>query len=78
MRRTDFPLLHWYAFMNLARVLELLDRIPDAASAADKAAEAARSRAASWPSAVPGRRRHGCGLDAPGRPIMPVPGGSSR
>jgi ATP/maltotriose-dependent transcriptional regulator MalT len=42
MRPTDFPLLHWYAFMNLARVLELLGRIPDAASAADKAAEAAR------------------------------------
>jgi class 3 adenylate cyclase/tetratricopeptide (TPR) repeat protein len=40
--RSDGPLLHWYAFTNLARVLELLGRIPDAASAADKGAEAAR------------------------------------
>ena len=62
MRRTDFPLLHWYAFMNLARVLELLDRIPDAASAADKAAEAPGSRAASWPSAVPGDGDTAAGL----------------
>jgi ATP/maltotriose-dependent transcriptional regulator MalT len=42
IRRTDCPLLHWYAFMNLARVLELIGHFPDAASAADKAAEAAR------------------------------------
>ena len=28
-RRSDFLLLHWYAFMNLARVLELLGRIPE-------------------------------------------------
>jgi tetratricopeptide (TPR) repeat protein len=42
IRRSDFLLLHWYTFMNLARVLELLGRIPDAASAADKAADAAR------------------------------------
>jgi class 3 adenylate cyclase/tetratricopeptide (TPR) repeat protein len=42
VRRTDFLHLHWYALMSLARVLELLGRIPDAASAADEAAEAAR------------------------------------
>jgi ATP/maltotriose-dependent transcriptional regulator MalT len=42
VRRTDFLHLHWYALMGLARVLELLGRIPDAASAADEAAEAAR------------------------------------
>ena len=42
VRRTDFLHLHWYALMGLARVLELLGRIPDAVSAADEAAEAAR------------------------------------
>ena len=42
VRQTDFLHLHWYALMGLARVLELLGRIPDAASAADEAAEAAR------------------------------------
>jgi hypothetical protein len=42
VRRTDFLHLHWYALMGLARVLELLGRIPDAVSAANEAAEAAR------------------------------------
>jgi tetratricopeptide (TPR) repeat protein len=42
VRPTDFLNLHWYAFLNLARVMELLGRNPEAAAAADEAAEAAR------------------------------------
>jgi class 3 adenylate cyclase/tetratricopeptide (TPR) repeat protein len=39
---SDFLHLRWYALMNLARVLETLGRIPDAAEAADEAAAVAR------------------------------------
>jgi hypothetical protein len=42
VRPTDFLNLHWYAFLNLARVLELLGRHREAAAAADEAAHAAR------------------------------------
>jgi tetratricopeptide (TPR) repeat protein len=42
IRPTDFLNLHWYAFLNLARVLELLGRNGEAAAAADEAAHAAR------------------------------------
>jgi hypothetical protein len=76
IRRSDLLLLRWYAFMNLGRVLGFLGRIPDAASAADKATEAARLKGSVVAERRARRRRHGWGLDVPHRPVVPLPGRS--